>query len=269
MSTAPRAPWLEPLTLVPGEVGTLRIGTSALLVTRRAREWRVQTATTSDLGALDVELRWPDPAPGPLPFSGDARLMRFATDGRADALRLRPRLADRPVVVRPADKLYLLAGAEVDVFVSTILWIGLELADSGTPLVDLPALRPSDTWFGPSTREGELAYASRTSARLDLADLPARPHRATTCIHLVNAGRTPQSLARVMLPAPSLELWRMPSGLLWTQTVDLTLGDGEESPLRFRPGPPRDSGGAAELVAGPRRPTAQKNILLRAMSAIF
>lgn len=262
-----RAPWLEPFALAEGETATFRIGTLALQVTRRAREWRVQFATTNDLSAVDVDVRCPDPAPGPLPFTGDPRLMRFAFDGKSDALRLRPRLADRAVVVRPADPLYLMPGAEVDVFVSTIVWVALELADSGATLLDLPALRPSDTWFGPSTREGELAYASRTSARLDLADLPARAHRATTNIHLVNAGRTPQSLARVLLPAPSLELWRLPSGMLWTQTVDLTIGDGEESPLRFRSGPPQGRDGA-ELVS-PARRVAQKNIILRAMSAIF
>jgi len=270
-----RAPWLEPFALAEGEAASFRIGTFALQVERRAREWRVQSASSGDLAALDVDVRCPDPAPGPLGFSGDPHRARFAHDGKADALRLRPRLADRAVIVRPAEPLFLLPGAEADVFVSTILWIALEQVATGVTLVDRPALRPSDTWFGPSTREGELAYASRTSARLDVDELPARPHRATTCIHLVNTGRTPQSLARVMLPAPSLELWRLPtSGMLWTQTVELALGDGDESPLRFRPGPPARAGAAAEVagaerVSEARRVATSKNILLRAMSAIF
>lgn len=285
-----KAPWLEPFTLAEGETATFRIACLALQITRRAHEWRIQSATTTDLSAVDVDVRLPDPAPGPLPFQDDARLSRWAFDQGHDTLVLRPRLADRTVVVRPADALYLLPGAALDVYVSTVVWIGLELAQpsspssanatesgvSGTVLLDRPALRPSDTWFGPSTREGELAYASRTSARLDVRELPARPHRATTRIRLQNVGRQPRSLARVMLPAPSLELWRVPSsGMLWTQTVELTLDDGDESPLRLKPGPPTmtttvdDVLDTPLLVASARVASVQKNFLARAMSAIF
>jgi hypothetical protein len=273
------APWLTPFSLDEGQAATFRIGSFALQVHRRAREWRVLTATSADLAAVDVDTKVPDPEPGPLPFEvAAARPMRFVFEDGEDALRLRPRLADRPVVVRPADALYLLPGASVEVFVSTIVWVVLEHVRSGVVLLDLPALRPSDTWFGPSTRDGELAYASRTSARLDARDLPARPHRATTCIRLENTGSAPRSLAKVMLPAPSLELWQMPTGMLWTQTVELTLGDGEESPLRFRPGPPEVAGTGASSagpdapapvrVAGARR-LMQRSLLVRAMSAIF
>ncbi|MFO0750516.1 MAG: hypothetical protein U1F43_33335 [Myxococcota bacterium] len=283
-----RVPWLTPFRLDEGETASFRIASFALQVERRAREWRVVTATTSDLAAQEVDIRIPDATRGPIPFTQELTRARFAFDASSDGLRLRPRLADRTMVVRPADPLYLLPGATVDVFVSTVLWIVLELAPGGVVLIDRPAHRPSDTWFGPTTQQGELAYASRTSARLDPRELPRRAHRATTRIRLTNTGKAARSLARVMLPAPELELWQLPSGMLWTQTVELSLGDGDETPLRFKPGPPasddiaRAPAGAAHAVGGPPpagagptllvsppRRLAQKNLLLRAMSAIF
>lgn len=265
-------PWLEPFALAEGQTATVRIASFAMQVQRRAREWRVNTATTSDLGASDVDLRIPDVQPQPLPFMQDAQHARFAFDV-ATELRLRPRLADRTVVVRPADPLFLMPGATVDIYVSTIIWVALEVAPGGTVLVDRTAHRPSDTWFGPSTREGELAYASRTSARMDPRELPNRPNRATTRIRLANHSKAPRSLARVMLPAPELELWQLPSGMLWTQSIELPLGDSEEAPLKLEPGPPSsdahgEAATGAALVSPPRR-LAQKSLFVRAMSAIF
>jgi len=265
-------PWLEPFALDEGQTATVHVASFALQILRRAREWRVTTATTNDLAASEVVLKIPDPAPQPLAFTQDAHHARFAFD-HASPLQLRPRLADRTVVVRPADPLFLMPGATVDIYVSTIIWVVLELASDNTQLIDRTAHRPSDTWFGPSTRVGELAYASRTSARLDPHELPHRPNRATTRIRLVNDSPAPRSLERVMLPAPELELWQLASGMLWTQGVELALGSDEEAPVRLDPGPPAlaDHGeaGAAPVRVSPPRLLARKSLLVRAISAIF
>ncbi len=89
-------------------------------------------------------------------------------------LTITPLLADRPIISRPVIPFYLTAGEEVTVYVSTPLWLKLSVgASSKKVLEEIAIQRPSDTWFGPSTREGELCYASSTHCRLNLDELPS------------------------------------------------------------------------------------------------
>ena len=53
------------------------------------------------------------------------------------------------------------------IYVSTPLWVRVDVHDPPQFLQEIPVIRPSDTWFGPSTREGELGYAGRTHGRLN------------------------------------------------------------------------------------------------------
>ena len=56
---------------------------------------------------------------------------------------LLPNLADRPVVARPAVPFFIPPGEELELFVSTPIWV--QLRSGTTDLVELPCLRPSDT----------------------------------------------------------------------------------------------------------------------------
>lgn len=115
----------------------------------------------------------------------DAETFRVAQCGDVGPLKLVPIMADRLVVSRPKSPFRILPGQHATLFVSTPAWVRIALGN-GKALAELPLFRPSDTWFGPSTLVGELGYAARTHCRLDVCDVPFRPHRAVTPLRVEN-----------------------------------------------------------------------------------
>jgi hypothetical protein len=113
----------------------------------------------------------------------DARrrvIERFVFNQQPEArCACRPMLADRPVVVRARQSVFIPPGEEAMLYLSTPVWVSIDLGEPARALREIPVLRLSDTWFGPSTREGELCYAARTHARNHLDQVPRRPHRAS------------------------------------------------------------------------------------------
>ena len=109
-------------------------------------------------------------------------------------------------------------------------------------------VRPSDTWFGPSTRVGELCYASRTSGRLAIEDVPLRAERAVTAVTIRNSIPAVLPILKLSLLAPQLALYVDSGGMLWTE--DVTLDNREQDDL-------------AELIIDQRPPaSADKPVLV-------
>ena len=124
-----------------------------------------------------------------------------------------------------------------------------------------------DTWFGPSTSQGELCYAIRTKARVHLENLPVLAHRVVTAVQLENRTRESFPLERLSLPVPNLSLYADADARLWTQSVSVKLGAGKLAEVDLDPRPPA-AAREPELVAGPRT-QAQKNVLVRAVNALL
>jgi len=181
-------------------------------------------------------------------------------------LELSPRLADRAVVSRPDLVFRLARQQEIIVFVSSPLW--LLVSSGGQALLDTPIYRPSDTWFGPPTKEGELCYASRTACNLRLPDCPVRSHRATTAVTVRNLADTELLIDQLKLPVHTLHLFEAADGRIWTQDAlmerdssnELAKVSGSTSPPEYalRPKP----------IAEPRQ-RAEPNAVVRAFSTLF
>jgi hypothetical protein len=246
--------WWGSVTLSIGGVARWRAGPSTVHAERRASDWRVWHETGSDPYAVEAERahRVDDPAPEGAPT------VRFTFAETPDTIAVTPALADRPVIVRPESTLSVPPGERVTLYVSSPVWMALQLqvrrpkrgskGPSPVVLAELPTHRPSDTWFGPSTREGELCYAVRTAARLEAADLPLRPHRAVTPVTVENQGATPLDVTRISVPMTFLALYLARGGRLWTDGVLYTReADGDDS-VKVAPAAP--AGG--ERLAGPR-----------------
>ena len=135
-------------------------------------------------------------------------------------------------------------------------------------LQEIPIHRPSDTWFGSSTIEGELCYASKTQGRLSLEEVPFRPHRATVPVLIVNKDETILSLERLNLPVGYLSLFSSPQGQLWTQDVTITREKGMDSGTFNIGEDPSSYIQDAALVFGPRNQT-KKGVLTRTLSLLF
>ncbi len=179
-------------------------------------------------------------------------ISRYSFQVPESSLTLTPALADRPIISRPEHTLFVPARESVTLYLSTPLWIQVHLTQSGRRITEMPSFRMSDTWFGPSTLEGEICYASRTSGRLRRDRIPVRLYRAITPLRIVNSGNDPLPLIRVQLPAQFLALYQSASNELWTDAVTMHRSDGAEgAEVDIVTGAPAEVKGA-KRIAGPR-----------------
>lgn len=264
-STKKGSGWWGDWRFAPGEHRFWQVGPIQVWIERRRLEW------------LIVRRRGPDPLEDALEIASDRVLPedgapgletdRIAAKEGEGLLSLMPRLADRVIVVRPASPFHVAEGAEIALFVSSPLWLSIGLAGEGEP-IEFPAMRPRHTWLGSTTLTGEMAYAIKTSCRVDSEGLPIRPQRAITPLRIRNPGPGRLTLERVAVPVPILSLFAGANGRLWTQALKITR-DSEESGIaeaEILSGPP-EGVLADEPVSGPRRPTESR--FVRIVDALF
>lgn len=163
----------------------------------------------------------------------DCRVARFGLRAAGRSLELRPRLADRSVVVRPDTQLFIPPGEECLIYVSTPAWVEVA-TEGGATLTEVPTHRPSDSWFGANTRDGELCYASTTLARLRIEDVVRRPHRIVSPVTVRNRAADPLQLERISVPVRLLPLYVTARHQLWTQPLVMErAADGKQGALKL------------------------------------
>lgn len=258
-------PWHGQFELPEGSAGRWRIGPLSLWIQHLQGEWRIARETAEDAldGGLELEI----------PTTVDDLLAkemvdRFGMSADSKVLEVAPATADRPVVARPEKPFYLPKGEQVTVFVGSPLWVKISVGSPPILLLDQPIFRPSDTWFGPTTMEGELCYGSRTYLNLNLESVPRRPHRALTVVTIQNRSDTQLNIESLKLPVTRLTLYRGTDGQLWTQDVTFERDrDGDFAALRIKNRAPSRARDAAP-VAEPRE-HGEENVVMRTFSEIF
>jgi hypothetical protein len=256
--------WWGEFRFSAGAVMTWSIGPLRLAVRRARHEWQLSydwlEATEGEV-ACSVAT----PAEEVFPYEHQERYVFRET---SELLRIRPALADRPVISRPVTPFHLPAGEEATLFVSSPVWLHVAVAKPPRDLTEIAIQRPSDTWFGPSSREGQLCYDSRTSGRLHLEEVPRRPHRAVTRVVIRNEGSDALRLERLSLPAPYLAVFEADDGRLWTTPVTLVRDQtGQMGTVKIHESPPPEARRAKRL--SPPREKATHASLVRALSALF
>jgi len=243
------------------------IGPLTLGVYRHNSEWQVARNYGEDRD--DDDIAWDVTTTNSLSESLATDYSRYILRESTEQLTITPLLVPRPVISRPNIPFNLIAGEAITVYVSTPLWLGLSLGPTLPRVLDeIPIQRPSDTWFGPSTMEGELCYASTTHCRLNLEELPQRPHRAVTPVLIENQADTTLSVERLRIPAPLLSLYTTPAGQLWTPKITLVrTTDGDMAALNIDDKPPTEAN-QVEPVGKPRQHN-EGGTLTRAFNAVF
>jgi hypothetical protein len=262
-----RRAWWGEWGIALGEMRHWRIGPLDLWIEFRRHEWSIQRRRGTD--PLDAGLVIAAPVTTVDAGPGELEVDRVSTADPDGRVALAPRHADRTLIVRPRSPFHILEGSRVDLFVSSPLWLAITAGTlDGHTVLELPIHRPSDTWFGPSTRQGEAAYAATTSCRVDLDGLPVRPHRAVTPLHVDNPGPGPLAFDRIAVPVPNLSLYADASGRLWTEAISLTRRDEEGglADMEMLPGAPTHAG-AALRISGPRE--ASEKRILRVFESLF
>ncbi len=257
--------WWGTFPLPLGETWRWRIGALSVWLRREANEWRVTHRNSGDPFDATFEEGRPEAEPAP---AEDVAVLRLAEEATRDPIRLTPVLPDRPVVSRPEQPFHVLGGKQVQIYVSSPLWLRVETGPPTCTLLELPLYRSSDTWVGPNTREGELCYASRTSCRHTLADLHPRAQRAVTPVQIHNRTERTLLIERLNLPVPYLPLVATPEGMLWTHgvTAEITR-EGETAEIEIARKPPREAARAKRLA--PPRSDEGGSMITRALGALI
>ena len=260
MSEVNAGRWWGEFELAEDERRWWTLGPLLLGAERKRREWRFGYEESPDGTAAPAETN------RALDELANAGRFVFANPG--EGIRLTPALADRPVVTRPLSPLYIAPGEEATLFVSSPAWVRIEAVTPGLELADIPVGRPSDTWFGSSTREGELCYATRTHGRLRLEDLPVQPYRVITPLEITNESKSELKLERVSLPVPYLTIYSTDAHDLWTQKLKMLCeGEAQLVTMRIKERVPSQISGA-ELAAPPRKRQTEP-VIKRALSSLF
>lgn len=261
----PLTVWWGNFSPKEGDIGRWQIGASTLWLTRYPQEWRIAHHQNSD-----------DPLVPKISYNTtvshhnihpSAKVYRYGFRHAPKTLNLQAVLADRPVVIKPREPFQVQSGEEITMYVMTPLWIRVSVSEANNQLRDFPSFRPSDTWFGSSTIEGELCYASSTKGRLRLEDLPDTPNRAITPVKIRNRSKSNLLLERVKLPVQYLALYRNKNDL-WTQSITLSREQNTDNAvLQIRKGAPTEANEAEQLTTPHLK--AENNLVVRAFSRLF
>ena len=205
----------------------IRVGPTELWVQREAGQLLIGHHEQGD--PLDSRVVFAAVEAGEKPPEG-MTWVRLALGVGAESYLLSPLSADRAMIARPEVPAVIPPGASLRTFVSLPLWLRLE---AGPARLELPIRRPTDTWFGATTVEGELCYACQTTLRDRREALPTRPHRAITPVMLWNRGEDPLEVRRLRLPAPYLAIFaeQGEGGGLETPGITLERVAGERTTL--------------------------------------
>jgi hypothetical protein len=248
-----------------GKAGRFRIGPLILTATRLDNEWRLDRESSGDTSDTTVGVEVPIAPHEP---TAAAVVSRFGDSDGSEQLELLPILPDRPVVTRPEHPMTVPPHQKVTVYVGSPLWLRVSDAERKHRLEELPAFRPSLTWWGSNTREGEVCYGTRTYGRLRLGEIVHYPHRVMTAVSIDNGADQPLLLERVLLPVRRLAVYATASGQLWTEAVTLERDPGELlATLHLGKKPPKQAG-SAKRISAPRDPSSQK-LLFHAFGSLF
>lgn len=256
--------WWGEISISVGESIAWELGAVSTAVRRLELEWRI-ACSERDGGEQE---QWQRIEMAGEPAGFDDAWERFVYGSGSKPLAIKPALADRPVISRPVTPFSVLPGEEATIYVSTPLWAQFVIDSEHAILKEFPLLPLSDTWFGRSTRQGELCYATSTHARLVLDAMPLHCHRATTAVRLVNEAETGLLLERLSLPAPYLGLYHTGDGTLWTEAIELRREHDDDTAKLDIKSAPNIGTGTMKRLAEPRE-ASEGHILLHAFGRLF
>lgn len=174
-----------------------------------------------------------------------ANEQRLLVGNSSNTLLVKPLLADRSVVVKPSNPLSVLAKESVSLFISSPLWLSFVCEQDfkstrshgktsfEKQLLELPLQRPTDSWFGTSSMQGELCYAIYSDAFSQLSQITHRASHAVTQINIDNQSDSPLLIRRLKVPMSFLNLYQDANGHLFTDTLSV-FNEDEKSKPKFK-----------------------------------
>lgn len=216
--------WRERIDVPVGERARWDFGTRLLWAERQPGQWLL--GGPEAIGEEPVDPTFEIVSADRAPDADGPAVRRVAMAGESRSIQLVPRPPPRALIARPELPLVVPSGQAATIYIGVPLWIGA--FDGETLLHEVPAVPLSDTWFGTPT-VGELCYATRTTLRMALREIPKVTHRATCVLDVRNEHVEPLVLERLRLPATSLAIYLDDDGRLWTSPVRLRRDKSDKS----------------------------------------
>ena len=173
-------------------------------------------------------------------------------------------LADRSIVTKLNAPLNLLPNSNVMLFVGTPIWLRLSFGEK--KIKDFPVIILSDTWFGTSTREGEVCYSSNTRARLDKSLFSVDSYKALTPIEVKNKSDENLVLDKINVPLPILSLYRNSANELLTSSIKIEV-DNKLNDAALTITEPNGNDHIKKI--GPPRNESKSKVIKRTLDLLF
>jgi hypothetical protein len=234
------------------EIGSLLLG-----IERQRKEWRIASNSSNDPEKTNIKVAVEE-SPG---FSKEElEFRRYVFSHTTNDITLTPINADRSQVSRAEIPFYLSPDESVTIYVSSPVWVKIEVGATNVLLDNIPTMRLSDTWHGPNTREGELCYASRTFCRTKLEDVTVRSSRVLTPVIIYNHAKEPLLIELLSIPLPFLSVFAAPDGTLWTEEITIKNEVHHNHIVRQGKGAPHIAP-SAKLISAPRLELKASNLI--------
>lgn len=249
----------EPHVLQPGQTLEVCLGALHLWIHRGNEEWYIAHETDADseercsIAVFSAER------------VADRPWTRWVLHEDIDCVRLRPLLPDRPVIVRPEMPICLMQKESIQFFIGIPIWIAVSFGLNNEPVVEIPTLRLSNSWFGTVT-EGELCYAMKTTALRYADDLLPAAYRAVFPLEIRNISNEKLNFQRLCLRSQHLNVYQG-NLRLWTSSGRVSFR-GEEKWSRIvysRNAPPM---GQAGKLLGEARSPIPRGVLLNTFDSL-
>lgn len=185
---------------------------------------------------------------------------RWILDKGVECVQFKPRLPDRPLIVRPEMPMYLMPKQSVQFFVGIPIWLAITLGARHKQAIEVPSLALSNSWFGPFT-EGELCYAMKTTAKLHQQDLIPSAYRAVFPLEVRNASPEKLNFERLCIRPQYLNIFQGETRL-WTSKGRVSYR-GEENWSRIIYSSHAPEFDQAGRLLGKARETMQRGAFLK------
>lgn len=229
---SPHLKWWGEHTFELHQAKAWQFGSLLFRLTRGINEWRLEYHRPQY--QYDYEQNWHSITDTNFACPQPRKIERYMFKKTHEIFQLMPRLADRSVVIKPVDPIYIPAGQRGTLYISTPLWIAGFVEGQRDPLFDLPIIQPKDTWFGPDHRNGEICYATAVDGRTDINMLKPRAFRAVTPVEFHNTSSQQLRFDRMNVPVAALPLFYSESThRLWTSQIKV-IHEGSDRPPRIR-----------------------------------
>lgn len=257
--------WWGEFSFTVAQVRRWLVCNKAIYIERQALQWLTWYESLGDSELTEQSIV---EEIAPPETRSETNLVRHLQEHACNTISIKPALADRSVIAKPSVTLNLLPGEKTIIYVSTPVWFNAFTQPNDLLVLDIPLIRMSDSWFGPSTIEGELCYAKYTEAKLDINKLERQSHRAITPIYIHNKNDTSMAIERINVPIPYLHLYADENNHLWTNNITLICEqDGEMAEIKLDKHAP-DVAKPTTLLTKPRIASEQHK-LIRSIGNLF